>query len=107
MRIVVLDFETYWDSKNYTLSKIGPISYIRDSRFSAQLMSYIVTDASTMTYDRVRVAEHDNIPARGDCCPQWEWVRFPYSLGDLPCGSEDCHRYHVHGTVDRGITNPE
>ena len=63
MRIVVLDFEAYWDSKNYTLSKIGPISYIRDSRFSAQLMSYIVTDASTMTYDKVRVAEHDNIPA--------------------------------------------
>lgn len=63
MRIVVLDFETYWDSKDYTLSKIGPISYIRDSRFSAQLMSYIVTDASMMTYDRVRVAEHDNIPA--------------------------------------------
>lgn len=63
VRIVVLDFETYWDSKNYTLSKIGPISYIRDSRFSAQLMSYIVTNASTMTYDRVRVAEHDNIPA--------------------------------------------
>lgn len=26
-------------------------------------MSYIVTDASTMTYDRVRVAEHKNIPA--------------------------------------------
>ena len=63
MRIVVLDLETYWNSKDYTLSKIGPISYIRDSRFSAQLMSYIVTDASTMTYDRVRVAEHDNIPA--------------------------------------------
>ena len=63
VRIVVLDFEVYWDSKDYTLSKIGPISYIRDSRFSAQLMSYIVTDASTMTYDRVRVAEHDNIPA--------------------------------------------
>lgn len=63
MRIVVLDYESYWNSKNYTLSKIGPISYIRDSRFSAQLMSYIVTDASTMTYDKVRVAEHDNIPA--------------------------------------------
>lgn len=63
VRIVVLDFETYWNSKDYTLSKIGPISYIRDSRFSAQLMSYIVTDASTMTYDKVRVAEHDNIPA--------------------------------------------
>lgn len=63
MRIVVLDFESYWNSKDYTLSKIGPISYIRDSRFSAQLMSYIVTDASTMTYDKVRVAEHKNIPA--------------------------------------------
>lgn len=63
VRIVVLDFEAYWNSKDYTLSKIGPISYIRDSRFSAQLMSYIVTDASTMTYDKVRVAEHDNIPA--------------------------------------------
>lgn len=64
MRIVVLDFESFFDTKNgYTLTKIGPISYIRDSRFSAQLMSYIVTDASTMTYDRVRVAEHDNIPA--------------------------------------------
>lgn len=64
MRIVALDFESYFSTKDgYTLTKIGPISYIRDSRFSAQLMSYIVTDASTMTYDRVRVAEHDNIPA--------------------------------------------
>lgn len=64
MRIVALDFESFFSTKDgYTLTKIGPISYIRDSRFSAQLMSYIVTDASTMTYDRVRVAEHNNIPA--------------------------------------------
>lgn len=64
MRLVAIDFESFLDTKNgYTLTKMGPISYIRDSRFSAQLMSYIVTDASTMTYDRVRVAEHDNIPA--------------------------------------------
>lgn len=63
MKIVVLDFETYWDSKNYTLSKMGPVSYIRDDRFSAQLLSFIVTDSSTMTYDVVRVAEHDKIPA--------------------------------------------
>lgn len=63
MKIVVLDFETYWDSKNYTLSKMGPVSYIRDDRFSAQLLSFIVTDSSTMTYDKVRVAEHDKIPA--------------------------------------------
>ena len=64
MRLVAIDFESFLDTKNgYTLTKMGPISYIRDSRFSAQLMSYIVTDASTMTYDRVRVAEHENIPA--------------------------------------------
>lgn len=64
MRLVALDFESFFSTKDgYTLTKIGPISYIRDSRFSAQLMSYIVTDASTMTYDKVRVAEHENIPA--------------------------------------------
>lgn len=64
MRLVAIDFESFFSTKDgYTLTKIGPISYIRDSRFSAQLMSYIVTDASTMTYDKVRVAEHDNIPA--------------------------------------------
>ena len=64
MRLVAIDFESFFSTKDgYTLTKMGPISYIRDSRFSAQLMSYIITDASTMTYDRVRVAEHDNIPA--------------------------------------------
>ena len=64
MRLVALDFESFFSTKDgYTLTKMGPISYIRDSRFSTQLMSYIVTDASTMTYDKIRVAEHDNIPA--------------------------------------------
>ena len=64
MRLVAIDFESFFSTKDgYTLTKMGPIEYIRDSRFSAQLMSYIVTDASTMTYDKVRVAEHDNIPA--------------------------------------------
>jgi len=64
MRLVAIDFESFFSTKDgYTLTKMGPISYIRDSRFSAQLMSYIVTDASTMTYDKVRVAEHKNIPA--------------------------------------------
>ena len=64
MRLVALDFESFFSTKDgYTLTKMGPISYIRDSRFSTQLMSYIVADASTMTYDKIRVAEHDNIPA--------------------------------------------
>lgn len=35
----VLDFETYWDSKSYTLSKIGPVEYVRDERFAPQLLA--------------------------------------------------------------------
>lgn len=38
MKIVTLDFETFWDSKEYTLSKMGPLSYIRDPRFHAQMV---------------------------------------------------------------------
>ena len=40
MRVIVLDFETYWESKGYTLSKMGPIQYIRDPRFHAQLLGF-------------------------------------------------------------------
>lgn len=38
MRVVTIDFETFWDSKEYTLSKMGPLSYIRDPRFCAQMV---------------------------------------------------------------------
>lgn len=38
MNTVVIDFETHWSSKDYTLSKMGPIEYIRDPRFHVQLM---------------------------------------------------------------------
>ena len=33
--IVTIDFETYWDSKEYTLSKMTTEEYIRDERFKA------------------------------------------------------------------------
>lgn len=55
MRIITLDFETYWTSKEYTLSKMGPIQYIRDPRFSAQLLGYCVGNGP------VEVVEHDGI----------------------------------------------
>lgn len=38
MKIITIDFETFWDSKEYTLSKMGPLSYIRDPRFHAQMV---------------------------------------------------------------------
>lgn len=56
VRIITLDFETYWDSKEYTLSKTGPISYIRDERFYAQLLSVRVDR------EAVQVFEHSDIP---------------------------------------------
>lgn len=34
-RIICIDFETRWDSKEYTLSKMTTEEYIRDSRFKA------------------------------------------------------------------------
>ena len=41
MRLVAIDFETYWNSKDgYTLSKMGPIEYIRDHRFAVQMMAW-------------------------------------------------------------------
>lgn len=32
-RLVFIDFETFFNAKTYTLSKMGPIEYIRDPRF--------------------------------------------------------------------------
>lgn len=50
MPIYVVDFETFWDSKDYTLSKMGPIEYIRDKRFTPQMMSVQCVDDPGQTY---------------------------------------------------------
>jgi len=39
-QVMVLDFETYWDSQSYTLSKMTTEEYIRDSKFKAWGMAY-------------------------------------------------------------------
>lgn len=41
---IFLDFETYWHSRDYTLSKMGPIEYIRDPRFESQLLGVKVNN---------------------------------------------------------------
>ena len=41
MRLVAIDFESFFDTKNgYTLTKMGPIEYIRDPRFAVQMMAW-------------------------------------------------------------------
>ena len=50
MPIYAVDFETFWDSKDYTLSKMGPIEYIRDKRFTPQMMSVQCVDDPGQPY---------------------------------------------------------
>ena len=48
MRIITIDFETYWNSKDkYSLAKMGPIEYIRDSRFYVQCMGFRIDHGQT------------------------------------------------------------
>ena len=56
VHIISMDFETASDRKDYTLSKMGPISFIRAPRFYAQLLSVRVDRGP------VQVFEHDEIP---------------------------------------------
>lgn len=46
---IVIDFETYWD-KEYTLSKLGPVTYIRDQRFEIQLLGIRINGGSVRTF---------------------------------------------------------
>lgn len=53
-RIVTIDFETYFD-KDYTLSKMGPIEYIRDYRFTVLCAGVKVDDGATEVYEVERL----------------------------------------------------
>lgn len=58
MRLIAIDFESFFDTKNgYTLTKMGPIEYIRDPRFAVQMMAW-------HDGERGAVAFGDDIPAK-------------------------------------------
>ena len=57
MRVITLDFETFWSSRDYTLSKMGPIEYVRDPRFHAQLLGVRVDRGCVNVYEPHEIPE--------------------------------------------------
>lgn len=57
MHWVIYDFETAYDRKDYTLSKMSAIDYVRDPRFHALMVGISIDFAPAVVY------EHDDIPA--------------------------------------------
>lgn len=57
MRVITLDFETFWSSRDYTLSKMGPIEYVRDPRFHAQLLGVRVDRGRVNVYEPHEIPE--------------------------------------------------
>lgn len=55
MRVVVIDFETFWRSKDYSLSHIGPITYIRDEKFVPQLVGISINGQPAQVYSQPTV----------------------------------------------------
>ena len=55
-RFVTLDFETYYD-KDYCLSKMGPIEYIRDHRFAVLCCAIRVDLGETKVYEVDEIAD--------------------------------------------------
>jgi len=58
-KVMVIDFETAWDKKEYTLTKATTEEYIRDKRFKAWGMGYKYLDA----YDSPVWVSHAELPA--------------------------------------------
>jgi len=48
MQLITLDFETYFDSKSYSLKKLTTEEYIRDPRFEAILVGLQINDGKTL-----------------------------------------------------------
>lgn len=59
--IVTLDWETYYDAKDYTLSKMGPIEYVRDPRFAELCLGYRIDRGDTIVVNAESI--HDKLLA--------------------------------------------
>ena len=54
MRVVTLDFETYFDSKGkYSLTCMGPLEYVRDPRFYVQCVSIRIDKGETYVIEAI------------------------------------------------------
>lgn len=54
MRVVTLDFETYFDSKGkYSLTCMGPLEYVRDPRFYVQCVSIRIGKGETYVIEAI------------------------------------------------------
>lgn len=54
MRVVTLDFETYFDSKaKYSLTCMGPLEYVRDPRFYVQCVSIRIDKGETYVIEAI------------------------------------------------------
>lgn len=70
MHIITIDFESFWNHKDYTLSKMGPIEYIRDPRFEVQLMGIRIDRGKTEvfeTHEIPAVLQALDLANRKDC----------------------------------------
>ena len=67
-KILVIDFETRWDSKEYTLSKMTTEEYIRDPRFKAFGLCYKSLDVK----EDITWVSHDDIQ---DWVDSVDWSR--------------------------------
>lgn len=56
-RVIAIDFETYFDSKSYSLTRMGPLSYIRDPRFRVLCVGVRVDRGPTHVIEEGLAAE--------------------------------------------------
>lgn len=57
MKLYVLDFESFWCSKTYSLSLMGVEAYVRDPRFEVLLLAVTENDSPIRVFEQEKIAE--------------------------------------------------